>query len=542
MKNAGLNPAKEPARRPNYRTEAWLPALLVCLLVSVPWLTLLVTQTSPIVLTSEAIGYRFFHPLRIQSGDAGTLFLPQGQTLGLFHHLLVLVVRLGSSGTFQPLRRCLDGFAFATNVLLAVTLFSALRLAARERLRFAMAAASTLFAVYGCRSGIYNMLAPDYYGFELAATIIVIGLAGRWSEAPPPRRGRALVGLGIMTGLMAGMKFTLAASSLLVLMPFLATPDLSFRRLVRELVIFCGSSAAIFLLVLAVYYCGHLSALPTHFRQLLSYVRQAGGEDRFWPSLFTPNAPAAEPGADYGYARFALVIWLVALTTAGFSLWSAWSRRLAVVAATALVLGLLHAWGLLTRPAGSTLWEACLCLLAGATGILTALPAGRWRKFGRIGSVGLLTIVAVTSGPRHLGQILPVGRLQAASAAIWQAHDQFMASPGKRIFLIPDNNFTAGTVEETLMKGASDFPSWQIKSGEWILHKLGGDMVVVHDPEQVPSAASVLMVETASRGFSAPSGYSVKKWDLVIYPWWPRTLALYRPPFAGTTLTSSPAR
>ena len=516
------NDAVRPAR---IKWEVLLLAL-VLVAVSLPWLILLVGGVSPITLTAEAIAYRFIHVFRLQSGEAGPVFLPQGQTLGLYHHLLVAIDRWGAPAGLKPLRRWFDGFAFGTNALLALVVLASFRLILPRRRIAGLTAAALLFAVYGCRSGIFFMLDPDYYGFELAATVLVIGLAVRWNGAAPANRTGAMIGIGVL----AGLKFTLAATTLLVVLPLWTAPAVKWWRRIGEGLGFGLAAVAAFLGVLWAYYLGRISALPVHFRMLAAFVKNPGSEARFWPSLFTPGSPAANPGADYGYARLVLLVWLAATVAGLVGVGLAWRRRLAATLAVSIGLTALQAWGLIQRPAGTTLWEVSVFLLAAAICTLLELPAGtNFRRVSVVLAV-VLALAAAVNGPPRLRQSVPLGRLQAVSRAIWEAHAALMAAPPPHVFVFLDGNHVAGTVGEVLLKGAQDFPSGHLGQGREALRALGGDLQVQSDPNHVPAGATVLMVEAPGETFpELEAGHRVTAWDVGIFPWWPRTLVLFQP-------------
>jgi hypothetical protein len=493
-------------------------------------LILLLDRISPITLVSEGIGFRFVRPFRMQIGELGPLILPQGNTLGLFDHILIAIDRLVSPGEPKPLRAWLDGFAFANEIIFSLLALLALWLGRHHRTGRRLVAAMLLFSVYASRPGIFIILDPDYYAFELAMTLLLVVFAVRWIDNPPTSRMRAIVGLGIFAGLMAGLKFTLAATTLLVLLPLLAAAGDSWWRKCREASVFGLVAGLVFLGVLAAYYLGDLRALPVHFQMLASFVHSAGGEAKFWPSLFTPGSPKADPGADYGYARVVLIVWLATMGGAGVLLLSQWRLRLAVTAGTSVGLAALHLSGLVTRPAGSTLWDICLCLLAGTICTLTELPKGGTSRFLSTGTCLLLASYALVGGPRRFEQLIPLKRTKAVSDAIWQSHQELMSAPPPHIFVFLDGNHVGGTVEEAIMKGCLDFPSGQLNRGKEALRELTGDLEIRNSTADIPANASVLLVEAPGDRFpELERGRSATKWDLSLYPWWPRSVALYRP-------------
>jgi hypothetical protein len=393
--------------------------------------------------------------------------------------------------------------------------------------------AALLFAVYGCRSGIFFILDPDYLGFELAGTLLVIALALRWRDSPPKSRIGAMVGLGVMAGLMTGLKFPLAATSLFVVVPLLFLHGTGWLRRFREGAVFAFVSLAVFLAVLFTYYLGRSSALPVHFRMLAEFVKHPGVEDRFWASLFEPGSAAANPGADYGYARIVLLVWLSATIVGLVALTIAWRRRLAVILAVSITLSALHIRGLIQRPAGTTLWEISVFLLGASICTMMELPDSAYSRRAFTCMTLFLAIAAAICGAPRMRQSFPLSRLQSVSNAIWESHRELMAAPGPHVFIFLDGSHVAGTVGEVLLKGSQTFPTPQITSGMEALRALGGDLQIFNSTSQVRPGDNVMIVEAPGEHFpELEKGRSTTKWDAEIFPWWHRTIALYRP--AGT--------
>jgi len=512
------------------RTVDVVIVVVAITVVSLPWMVLLFGGISPITLTSEAIAYRFFHPFRIQAGEPGPIFLPQGQTLGLFHHLLVAIDRISTHDATKFLRVWFDVFVFATNGLLSILLLIGLWMLRSRKPILGVTIAALLFIVYGCRSGIFAIIDPDYLGFELASTLIVIGLSVRWRRSQPKCRLCAIIGLGVMAGMMAGLKFPLAATSLLAAVPLFASPGLRWGRRISEVVVFGFVSIAAFVAVLYAYYLGRASALPVHFRMLAEFVSNPGTEDRFWASLFSPHSPAANPGADYGYARVALVVWLSVSLLALVALGIAWNRRLAVVLAVSITLALLHLRGLIQRPAGTTLWEICVFLMGATICTLLELPDGALARCTCMSVTVVLALVAAICGPTRFRQMIPFHRLQSVSDAIWESHNELMAAPPPHIFIFLDPSHVAGTVGEVLLKGSQDFPTPRLDSGMEALRSLSGDIQMLTSTDGVHAGDSVLLVEAPGERFpELEKARSVKSWNLQLFPWWPRKIVLYRP-------------
>ena len=80
------------------------------------------------------------------------------------------------------------------------------------------------------------------------------------------------------------------------------------------------------------------------------------------------------------------------------------------------------------------------------------------------------------------------------------------------------------------MKGAVDFPTWQITQGRQILETTGENISILQDPRQIPPNASVLEVELPDQDSAIlQAGRTVQKWTVDLYPWWRRNIAVYSP-------------
>lgn len=466
----------------------------------------------------------------MQTGE-GPQFLPQGQTLGLFHHLVVFVLRLSAVNGPVPLRHWFDVFAFSTNVFIALILGIALWLVRRRERLIWPAIASLLFIIFADRSGIFFAIDPDYLGLELAAIFLVAGLAARWKESKPLRRCWAMAGLGMLAGAMAGVKFPLGAATLLVATPLWFSPEIGSRQRVAEALLFCSVAVVTLFTVLLSYYLGDAAMVVKHFHLLAEFIQLAGPETKFWPSLFTPSSPAANPGADYGYARIVVLGWIGVVFAAIQAYRGSRNRRLLVVATTAVTLAGCHLWGLATRPAGTTLWEVSLFLLVSSICVLSELPEGLFSR--RVYTAVVLILVGSTAvlGPPRLAQMLPLSRLQVVSESIWDSHRELTESRPSPIFLFLDGNHAANTVGEAIMKACVDFPEGRLGKGRAALATLGGNMQICTAIGQVPLESSVLLVEIPGEKFpELEASRSVKRWDVTVYPWWPRSIALYLKP------------
>jgi hypothetical protein len=316
-----------------------------------------------------------------------------------------------------------------------------------------------------------------------------------------------------------------------VLLPLLADPALRWSARIGLGLLFAIVAAVTFLGVLTAYYLGRIGLIPTHFRMLADFVRHAGSEDRFWPSLFTPHSPLANPGADYGYARWTFAFWLVPIGAAFASLRWAPHRKRAVLAATAVALATVALWGLVTRPAGTTLWEVMVGLLVAAASVVVTLPAGNVFRAIRFAFSAGLICAAGAGALQRFNQGIPLPRLGEVSAAIWRSHADLMAGPAPHIFVFVDGNHVVGAVAEALMKGCQDFPIGRMGEGQAALRRLGGDLEILSgSPDVVPARASVLVAAMPGERFVAlERGRKMTTWDVTLFPWWPRTIMLYRP-------------
>ena len=68
--------------------------------------------------------------------------------------------------------------------------------------------------------------------------------------------------------------------------------------------------------------------------------------------------------------------------------------------------------------------------------------------------------------------------------AFWDLHREILRlADGKKIIVIlPDDSYCYGGVQELLLKGASDFPTWEVSTrGQSILDKFAPGMVFRHE-------------------------------------------------------------
>ena len=142
----------------------------------------------------------------------------------------------------------------------------------------------------------FYVVDPDYYAFELAATIWVLGLAGNWAIEPPGNFWAGIAYAGGLAGLMAGLKFTLAATSLLLLPPLLFVPGRRLGIKLGGVLVFGGVASATFALVLLLYYRGNLAQAAK--RVFGCWFHSSGEAEGEQPLLALPLfSPVAAPQA-----------------------------------------------------------------------------------------------------------------------------------------------------------------------------------------------------------------------------------------------------
>jgi hypothetical protein len=508
-------------------------------------LALLLSGVSIVVVASESVGYRYFTNLRLIEGERSSLFVPQGHTVGALQHLIMSLQQAVLRIPPTRLRATLDTFGYITLLVnwagtaaALIAAFSSRHLTRREKVSVGAVA---LVATYGSASGISIAMMPDYYGFETTLTVVALTAALiAWRRGWSVTSWRTAIAFGTLAGLALATKITLVVTGCLPMLVVIVKSRASILARFAAAGLFAATAVVTALLVVAGAYRFQWSMVMASLGPWLSFVRNAGSEPGFWASFLWPFVTGAQPGASYGYGLLLLptlgglvLVAFVRLSRGG--LW-----REAALTALLVTTMLLHGWALFRRPAGSTLWELVLFWCAATALIASLMPRDRWRTAVQTVLVGAAVAVSVVSVFLNVPRLLPLRALQVSTTKVWDAHAFLHSYDGDKIVVIPDNRYTTGSVEEALMKGVSDFPTWNITRGQAVLNEVAPRLIFRQELDSLNPDVSVMWIDIPGEAslttrFPAlarrerEAEAKCRRWDIEAWPWWPRRIVICPP-------------
>jgi hypothetical protein len=515
-------------------------AILMAAVCGFPALLLWWHDVSPVVVAAESIGYRYFWSIRVLAREDSFLFMLQGQTPGLVQHGLVLVLDL-LQVPFEALRARLELYSYlflALNLLLLlltiVMAFISRQLTHIDRMLVAITA---IASSWSSRWALFSALAPDYYATEamlavVALVVFLLHLRSGESKRPLMR----LLLLGLLVGLMAGTKVTLVGVALVMATPTLLAAPSPIVGMVRAGVV--GAIAAVTFVGLTLgFYLFDWSVLVRYAVRWPSSAAGLGADPAFWASIFRPDSLVTLGWSDNGYILMVGSGWLIVLAV-GLAV-DARRRRsewfLPVLAMVIMAVALAHAVGLSIRGAASTLFEFSLFFLMSSSAVIASMKSDNVQRMMALGFTTLIGLHCTIIGGLNARQMFGTAQLTASTQTVWEIHDWIVGQTRPVVFYLPTNDYSAGLVEEVLLKGASDRPTWNITSGRWIIDRLAPDLSFTQTLREVVPGSVVMWVESANlisltettpalREALEREGVSCRQWDLRTYPWWERTV------------------
>jgi hypothetical protein len=513
-------------------------AIALTLLQALPWLSLAIFKISPVAFAAESIGYRYFHTYRLLHGDKSGIWLPQGQTLGVFH--------LGAQQSLDwigitGLRDRLDLFGYGTLALNSLIFGGAIyyfnRVLAPGWIPRLLLAATSLFGIYGSRWGVIAGALPDYYTYEVTLTVLCLGAFLVGIEQTDYRLGWGGTALlGVLAGAMIGVKITLAPAALLPLLPYLMRSEDPLLRIARKVMLWGASAAITVTALLAAYYLFDFKHLFDAFQNWRSYLAAPGGEAGFLSSLRHPFTQGNKPGGtNHEFIVVIGVLWLIAVAAYFHGARAVRERRaLFVLSLFVLVSSALHVLAVFKRPANTTLFESVLFLTAASSALLFVLPR-HIAAYRRIAGFWLVVLLGWSgfSALKHFPSRSAIRDLRMTSRNAWEIHDWLNATGRPIIVLLPDNWHVSGSVEEILLKGFSQPPSWQITAGSDLLDRVAPRRSFISQLSAAPPGAVLLWTDVPDRAPLAPAPAAsvlgskpieTRSWAMQRFPYWRRTV------------------
>lgn len=458
-------------------------------------------------VANESLSYRYFYSLRLLQGEASGIVLPQGQALTILQHgfnlLLTYVFHFPLTDTWNRME------IFGYLSLFSVSLLSSgilIWIGISKKIEWQIKILLTIVLIsfcYASRSGLSAFATPDYSSFEAVLTMFAVCLFIYTRTMDAKNRPQFLMlFLGMFAAILVAMKVSLLFTAIFPLLGLLSNTKLKqqpLAKLLKLLMQFAFWFVVWVGLLLCLFYCFNFSSMFSAFSTWGQFLANPGSEPNFWQNLLGSLYGSADQSTGYGYAW---VIVLASLAVQCFVFVIAVKThqvQTRVITVVLIASSLLYLFFLYHRPAGTTLWELSLYLTASACIALILNP--QLKK--TIWSFSLLLMLTVcVSLMINFSAVLDINRFQLSSLAVHDIHT-FASSQPKMVAVIPNNDNTTGTVEEGLMKGASDFPTWNITTGQKLLNQIALGLIFSRDGSLITRDAGIFWIGIPNQ--AAPS-------------------------------------
>jgi hypothetical protein len=445
-------------------------------------------------IASESLAYRFFHSARLYKSEDDTAWLPQGQLITAIQHGInyFLLERLG--GSLEHLRSTLNIFCYATLLIIDVIIVIALAVSAasraltwRDRVTLVVVACSPYLSI----SSVSFVVWPDYLYLDAALmTIALLSFQLNWRQTTPGGRKLAAFGAGAFVGILAGNKMSMILLGVPLVVAIILSRPLGIGPIaVRSILSIVGALLALGL-VLLVYGLFRIDWLLSVSSAWYRFISNPGGDAGFLRDLWSIRYFGLAVMSLSWIPVFPLIVWQLIKD-------GATPKELGTVAA--IVIGCVacgfYIW---KRPAGTTLWESGASLLTFSAMFLTMAKPSHLTRRVAFGLAGSMAVALLVARPDVL-----IRSWASQSRAIGDEQWSFFAQatalvPANGIrYFIPNNNYQRGDVFIILLKGAADFPTWEVgKNGQWIVDKFAPGLQFVYEsgaaPERVPDDSLVV--------------------------------------------------
>ena len=459
-------------------------AALTALLFSMPFILCLTLNAGFLGLANEPLAYRFFFSERIFAGE--TVAIGQGYLIGILHQIFYAVMHMFHSISSSSLEARLDLFALITNgVLSSFVCFIFLLATLSKRLRvvdMALLTLVTLMPLYGTvMIGFDYLMMADYYSLNIILLVATLFIFQQVWLQDKVLSCTLVIFLGIFVGLAMANKITMLVVTGVVLVPAVLAKNISVREiLIRCVFAITGIFGAFFAIHLASYH-GSVPKMIAASRIWWAFVSNPGAQPDFLDQFSNIVV-----GYNYGYFFLFSVVVLVLAITIIFSR-KIISREAGFVAIYCLAAYLISIYFIIKRPAGTTLFESTLFLFTLACVLFTVLAEWRpMRTLFAISYISWIGFAAITfSYSTVYGQI---AHSQIDSKIKWATFEKVRELAGNKPIevIFPDNSYHHEGPFELLLKGAADFPTWNINYGQkTIIDRYAPGMSFRHNFSQV---------------------------------------------------------
>lgn len=423
---------------------------------------------------NESLAYRFFICERLSEGEA--VWLPQGQLVTAVQRNIHKVVDRVAALPSNDLRGRSNLFAFlsvGSNVLaMAFVLCAAMRSPNLLPLDKLLILAPCLIPVYGMKTeGFYYALLPDYYCLNIVImTASVAIFLWNWRCQSDDVQIYRLFWIGGFIGLAASNKISMIVPASVTIIPLLFSAR-GLKELIGRVLLAAIGSITSIALVLYLIYGLNIESIVSMASEWARFIANPGSEgsllDRAWQDYLLSHS--------HLYVVGTFIICFSVFVYSIFVRNSRVRRQPAIIAGAIMLVAVCSVHTVIHRPAHTTMYEASLVFVSlSAISLALSDVNVKWAVAGTVATCLFWTSYSISTR----GSIGTISNMLCDSASRaeqhWSFHDDIQAmARGRQILVIfPNNEYHHEGIHEFLLKGAADFPTWNVTAnGRRIIDK-----------------------------------------------------------------------
>jgi hypothetical protein len=448
---------------------------LSVLIYLLPIILFALFKRSFIASYNESIAYRYFYAFRMLAGEHNpNLWLPQGFVTTSIQKLIIIIEDFFFSPV-QQLNLSLEIFGYLTYIghafLAALLLFCVIF---DDRLKIYQQAFIVLglFIPIFCTNFI-NILIPDYYSLD---TILIAGFIYYFFIIASRNNQEISLQLIAIIAFISGISVANKISLVFIVASLIILLTVRFFKERKKYLHIILISLPFFLLGwILPWLISHnpnygLHNILDYFKLLIAFIKNAPQEYSFID------------GFEHILISYPVYLWLTGLYISfGIFAFVFVLRKFSfrseefVLILGLFILSIIQVFlSLRTRPADSTIYEAFSILTAIVMMIAGFLKINEFwiNRLMRLLliSCSILFCVSLFFGIENVININ--GKKIEDAQQSWIIHNFSLSQNRQIIVVVPDNSyFYGGGIEELLLKGFSDFPTWNITVGRKLLEE-----------------------------------------------------------------------
>lgn len=412
----------------------------------------------------ESLAYRYFSSVRIVDGNLANVWHPQGYLISLIQNVIYFSIDNFSSIPWGQFRLRFNLFGYATNIFINICMFLVLlttfinrRLTSNDKLLVLVTALAPIFCF--STAGFYYSTLPDYYHLNIVMVAASTSLF-LWNY-----RARGvepsflqLVAMGAFIGAAASNKVTMLLISLAALSPLIIASRMSSRQLIARCGILIGCIGVSFYLIFLSFYLFQWEYVLPALLKIVWFSSTISVQPNFETIL-----PFYLFGLGYGYILIAfgcilLFVGYFVMREKPIEL-----KRL-LVFVTIFTVGIVQIWFVFRRPAGTTIFESANGLIC----VMAMLIVLSQKRKVELGLTMLILVITLTLTFKEFGLNNWINSIREGKSVTekgWYLYERTQNLATPVVVVVPDNEYLWGDPYETLLKGFSDSPTWNISIG-----------------------------------------------------------------------------